>query len=326
MFWDKAAEYWNSIVRNLSTFRFADLIDIALVAIILYYVFKFIRDRRAGKLAVGIITILLLLFVSNLIHMRVLSYIMQNVFQIGIIAILIVFQPEFRAALEKVGGGSLKGMRSFGESKDDREKAGMIETVAQAAAEMSEKKTGALIVFERTTKLGDLILTGTVIDSQVSVPLIKNIFFNKSPLHDGALIIRDMRLYAAGCLLPLSQSQERTRDLGTRHRAALGISENSDAVVVVVSEETGVISLAAEGKLRRGFTAESLAAALNEYLVTEERGHGRFRTKLEYLMNTRSLRGAIGKIGNADGSADSKPAEPGDDKDAANSGSDRTDG
>lgn len=295
MFWAKAAEYWNSIVRNLSTFRFADFIDIALVAIILYYVFKFIRDRRAGKLAVGIITILLLLFASNLIHMRVLSYIMQNVFQIGIIAILIVFQPEFRAALEKVGGGSLRGMRSFGESKDERERTSVIETVTQAALEMSEKKTGALIVFERTTKLGDLILTGTVIDSQVSVPLIKNIFFNKSPLHDGALIIRDMRLYAAGCLLPLSQSQEITRDLGTRHRAALGISENSDAVVIVVSEETGVISLAAEGKLERGFSGETLISALKGYLVTDEHGHGRFRTKLEYIMNTRSLRGVVGR-------------------------------
>lgn len=301
----------NSIMRNLASFRFADLLDIALVAILLYYVFKFIRDRRAGKLAVGIITMVLLLLISNLINMRVLSYVMQNIFQIGIIAILIVFQPEFRAALEKVGGGSLKGMRSFGESRGEGIELSVLDLVSKAAQELSEKKTGALIVFERTTRLGDLILTGTVIDSQVSIPLIKNIFFNKSPLHDGALIIRDMRLYAAGCLLPLSQSQEITRDLGTRHRAALGISENSDAVVIVVSEETGVISLAADGRLERGFNAETLFKALKTHLIAEERSHGGFRTKLEYLKNTRSLKGAIGKDTEKSGSASAADADNG---------------
>lgn len=295
MFFDSLCDFWNNISRNLSTFRVADAVDIAVVAVILYYVFKFIRDRRAGKLAVGIITLLLLLVVSSLINMRVMNYLMKNVFQIGIIAVIILFQPELRAALEKVGGGSLKGVRSFGDFKNaDDGKAELISAVVQAATELSEIKTGALIVFERTTKLGDMILTGTVVDSAISVPIIKNIFFKNTPLHDGAVIIRDNRLYAAGCLLPLSSSQELTRDLGTRHRAAIGMSENSDAVVLVVSEETGVISIASEGKLLRGYDAEGLRTVLTEQLTNADRKNS-IRSRIEYFRNTRSLKRAVNK-------------------------------
>ena len=216
MFIERLGELWNSISKNFASFRVADAIDILVVAVILYFVFKFIRDRRAGKLAAGIITLLLLLAVSNLINMRVMSYLMHNVFQIGIIAVIILFQPELRAVLEKVGGGSLKGVRSFGDFKSaENNTASIISSVVQASLDLSETKTGALMVFERTTKLGDLVLTGTVVDSAISVPIIKNIFFKNSPLHDGAVIIRDNRLHAAGCLLPLSSSQEITKDLGT---------------------------------------------------------------------------------------------------------------
>lgn len=295
MFLDRLGELWNSISRNLSTFRFADAVDIAVVAILLYFVFKFIRDRRAGKLAAGIVTLLLLLAVSNLIEMKVMSYLMHNVFQIGIIAVIIVFQPELRAVLEKVGGGSLKGVRSFGDFRNtDDGYATMIESVAQAASELAETKTGALIVFERTTRLGDLVLTGTVVDSAISVPLIKNIFFKNSPLHDGAVIVRENRLYAAGCLLPLSSSQDITKDLGTRHRAALGMSENSDAVVLVVSEETGKISLASEGKITRGYNKDSLKETLEKIFDAGEKPAG-IRSKLEYLRNTRSVKNAVDK-------------------------------
>lgn len=295
MFSERLSELWNSISKNFSSFRIADAIDIFVVAIILYYVFKFIRDRRAGKLAAGIITLLLLLAVSNLIDMRVMSYLMHNVFQIGIIAVIILFQPELRAVLEKVGGGSLKGVRSFGDFKSaDNNTAALISSVVQASLELSETKTGALIVFERTTKLGDLVLTGTVVDSAISVPIIKNIFFKNSPLHDGAVIVRNNRLYAAGCLLPLSQSQEITKDLGTRHRAAVGMSENSDAVVLIVSEETGKISLAVEGKITRGYGKDTLAKALEEYLDTGDKSTG-IRSKFEYIKNTRSLKNAVDK-------------------------------
>ncbi len=295
MFQEKLGEVWNSVLRNLSSFRVADAFDIAVVAILLYFVFKFIRDRRAGKLAAGIVTLLLLLAVSDLVNMRVMSYLMQNVFQIGIIAVLIVFQPEFRAVLEKVGGGSLKGVRSFGDFKgSDNAYKDTIASVVQAATELSSTKTGALIVFERTTKLGDLVLTGTVVDSTVSVPIIKNIFFKNSPLHDGAVIIRDNRLYAAGCLLPLSSSQDITQDLGTRHRAAIGMSENSDAVVLVVSEENGTISLTCEGKITRGYTKESLTTILEEMLSYGEKSKG-IRSRIGYLKNTRSLKNAVDK-------------------------------
>lgn len=295
MFIERLGELWNSISKNFATFRVADAIDIFVVAVILYFVFKFIRDRRAGKLAAGIITLLLLLAVSNLIDMRVMSYLMHNVFQIGIIAVIILFQPELRAVLEKVGGGSLKGVRSFGDFKSaENNTAAIISSVVQASLDLSETKTGALMVFERTTKLGDLVLTGTVVDSAISVPIIKNIFFKNSPLHDGAVIIRDNRLYAAGCLLPLSSSQEITKDLGTRHRAAVGMSENSDAVVLVVSEETGKISLAVEGKIFRGYNKDTLTKALEEYLNIGEKNTG-IRSRFEYIKNTRSLRNTVDK-------------------------------
>ena len=295
MFIERLGELWNSISKNFASFRVADAIDILVVAVILYFVFKFIRDRRAGKLAAGIITLLLLLAVSNLINMRVMSYLMHNVFQIGIIAVIILFQPELRAVLEKVGGGSLKGVRSFGDFKSaENNTASIISSVVQASLDLSETKTGALMVFERTTKLGDLVLTGTVVDSAISVPIIKNIFFKNSPLHDGAVIIRDNRLHAAGCLLPLSSSQEITKDLGTRHRAAVGMSENSDAVVLIVSEETGKISLAVEGKIYRGYNKDTLTKALEEYLDAGDKNTG-IRSRFEYIKNTRSLKNTVDK-------------------------------
>ncbi len=307
MFTERIGEMWNGISKNFSSFRFADAVDIFVVAIILYYVFRFIRDRRAGKLAVGIITLLLLLVVSDFINMRVMSYLMNNVFQIGVIAVIILFQPELRAVLEKVGGGSINSVRSFGDFKSaDNGTADVIAAVVQASAELAETKTGALIVFERTTKLGDLVLTGTVVDSAISVQIIKNIFFKNSPLHDGAMIIRDNRVHAAGCLLPLSSSLEITKDLGTRHRAAVGMSENSDAIVLVVSEETGKISIASEGKITRGYNKESLTAVLDEYLNNGEKT-GRFRSKIEYLKNTRSTRHVVkNKKGSKDAESDKK--------------------
>jgi len=295
MFIDKLNELWNIISRNISTFRVADAIDIAVVAILLYFVFKFIRDRRAGKLAAGIVTLILLLAVGNLVDMRVMSYLMQNVFQIGIIAIVIVFQPELRAVLEKVGGGSIKSVRSIGDFKNSDD-GGMklVCAVTDAAVDLSSTKTGALIVFERTTKLGDLVLTGTVIDSAVSEPLIKNIFFKNSPLHDGALIIRDDRLYAAGCLLPLSANQEISRDLGTRHRAALGMSENSDAVVLIISEETGTISIALDGEIKRGYSKETLTDELCSLLEINDKNTG-LRSKLGHLKKPLGPKGASDK-------------------------------
>lgn len=257
---------WESIKHSVSYISFVDVVDILCVAALFYFAYKFIKQRRAAKLAFGLLFLLVFLIVSNILDMKVMSFLLQNVFQIGFIAILIVFQPELRAALEKVGGGSIKGIRSITDSKSVADISVMIRNVASALSDLSESKTGALVVFERSTRLGDIVLTGTVIDSYPAPYLVKNLFFNKSPLHDGAVIVRDGRIHAAGCLLPLSQNPDIIKDLGTRHRAAIGMSENSDAVVVVVSEETGTISVAVEGKLDRGFTEKTLVEELRKYL------------------------------------------------------------
>lgn len=261
--------FFSVFARTVSGIRFIDILDIACLTVILYFMYKFIRDRRAGKLALGVILIMLFLFMSELFEMHAMQFILRNVFQVGIITLVILFQPELRSLLEKMGGESIKSLKSVGGDRDSMIVKRTISEVVSAACDMSESKTGALIVFERTTKLGDLILTGTIINAQASSFLIKNIFFNKAPLHDGALIIRAGRLHAAGCLLPLSVNPDIIKDLGTRHRAAIGASENSDAVVLVVSEETGTISLACEGKLTRHFDRVTLTEELNRYLVHE---------------------------------------------------------
>ena len=260
---------WNSILKNITSINLADFIDIACVSVILYYLFVFVRDRRAGKLAMGVILIFTVQMIANIFDMYVMQFLLQNIFEMGLLILVVLFQPELRSMLEKMGGQSLKGIRGIGENKENSETLHMIEEVTEAVQDMSEAKTGALIVFERSTRLGDLGLTGTVINADPESFLIKNIFFNKAPLHDGAMIIRNNRLHAAGCLLPLSENPDIIEDLGTRHRAGIGMSENSDAVVVIVSEETGVISLACEGKLVRNFNRVTLAEALKVYLMPQ---------------------------------------------------------
>lgn len=261
-------DFFSTIFDIIRTIKIVDVIDILLVSVILYYAYKFVRDRRAGKLAAGVILFLIALVISDVAGMHTIQYLFQNIFQVGVIALVILFQPELRSALEKMGNSSIKGIKSITERSTDSVMLAVRE-VATAAAEMSASRTGALIVFERSTKLGDIVMTGTVIDAQTGSFLIRNIFFNKAPLHDGAMIIRAGRIVAAGCLLPLTGQGDINRDLGTRHRAAIGLSENSDAVVVVVSEETGVISLAVDGKLTRGYSAETLRAKLSSLLVPE---------------------------------------------------------
>lgn len=256
---------------RLITMDLIDLIDILLTSVIFYYAIKFIRERRAGKLAVGMALMVLLQIVGTAFQLPVISFLMQNLFQVGIIAMIILFQPELRSALEKIGGvqvGGIRGIIGTGDANKQREQLSqMAESICTAVCDLSLDKTGALIVFERTTKLGEYIRSGTVVNADISPRMIKNIFFNKAPLHDGALIIRDGRLYAAGCFLPLATGNDINRDLGTRHRAAIGMSENSDALVVVVSEETGTISLAKGGELRRDFDYGTLYKELMAELM-----------------------------------------------------------
>lgn len=277
-------DFAGGILRTIKSISFLDIIDIIGVAFLLYYIYKFIRDRRAGKLALGVAFIIAFQILSDILEMHAMQYILQNVLQVGLITLVVLFQPELRSALEKMGGESLRGIRSIGEQKGMSPVYAAIDSVVAAVADMSASKTGALIVFERSTKLGDLILTGTVINADPTPFLIKNVFFNKAPLHDGALIVRDGRLYAAGCLLPLSTNPDIIKDLGTRHRAAIGMSENSDAVVVVVSEETGTVSIAYEGKLKRGFSRSSLSKELRKYLAEPNEGITK-KARLHFIKN-----------------------------------------
>jgi len=282
-------EFWNMllglfeeyVVNVVKTIRLNDVFDILILSLIFFYLYIFIRNRRAGKLALGLILIVGIFFLSSVFDMYALKFIFENFYQSGIIAILIVFQPEMRAALEKVGGTTFTGLKTItSESGKLAALNGQIESIANAASDLSRDKVGALIVIERSTKLGEYIKSGVMIDSLISPYVLRNMFFNKAPLHDGAVIIRDGRVHAAGCFLPLSSNDDIDKDLGTRHRAAIGVTESSDAVVVVVSEETGTISLAVDGNLKRNYNYATLKQELNNLLSTQNPSdHVRRRNK-----------------------------------------------
>ncbi len=250
---------------QISAIRINDIIDILVVAIVLYYLFRFVRNRRASKLAVGIVLLFVLYLLSDLFELNTIRFLMDNIFQVGLIAVMIVFQPELRSMLESFGGQT-KRIRDLTTHNVDKN-IEMIDQLASAVEDLSKDCTGALIVIERDTPLGDFAKSGTELNADVSALLLRNIFFNKSPLHDGAVIIKGGRIHVAGCFLPLSMNTEIMKELGTRHRAALGASENSDAVVIVVSEETGNISVAREGVLTRGYSGSTLKAYLEGIFV-----------------------------------------------------------
>ncbi|MHB1151015.1 MAG: diadenylate cyclase CdaA [Eubacteriales bacterium] len=258
-----------NFITQITSMRIMDIIDILIVSVVVYYLIKFIRERRAGKLAAGVVILMVFEAAGQILDFMALQFLMQNVFQVGIIALIVVFSPELRSALEKMGGLSLRNLRSITEQKDIQAITSMINDLCEALFDLSKDKTGALVVIEISTKLGDVIKSGTLLNAEMSPFLIKNIFFNKAPLHDGAVIIRDTRIYAAGCFLPLSENTDIIKDLGTRHRAAIGMSENSDAIILVVSEETGIISMAHEGKLRRSYDYMSLRRELLGMLIND---------------------------------------------------------
>lgn len=255
--------FFQYITDQFSSMQVVDFIDIALVSILFYYVFVFIRERRAGKLAVGVLFLLLAVALSDIANMRSLGFLLENIVQVGMVALIVIFQPELRSMLEKMGGNSIKGLTKLSESKDDSSKAVLADELCEAVQGLSDTKTGALIAIEGLTRLGDEIKSGVVVNADVSRYMIGNIFFNKAPLHDGAMIIREGRIHACGCFLPLSDNQEIIKELGTRHRAAIGLSEVSDAFVIVVSEETGMISVARDGKLARNYDKFSLREELD---------------------------------------------------------------
>ena len=223
-------------------------------------------------MALGVLMILVVLLFSDMLDMSALKFLLSNIVQVGLISLIIIFQPELRSALEKMGGSPFRTIKNAGEQKSIQAKHTAINNICEAASELSREYTGALIVIERSTPLGDIIKTGTIVNADVTVPLLRNIFYNKAPLHDGAVVIKNGRIYAAGCFLPMSTNDDIIKDLGTRHRSAIGMSENSDAVVVVVSEETGTISIAVDGQLKRNYDLGTLEAELSTLLGSDPHG------------------------------------------------------
>jgi diadenylate cyclase len=257
------------VLKYINMVTVVDVIDVLIVAFVIYRVILLIKETRAQTLVKGILLLVVVMQISGWFGLNTINYLLQNMMQLSVFALLVVFQPEIRRALELVGRSRLTSgdFFNFDVAVSDAKINYTIEQICQASHSMAAAKIGALIVIERDTKIGDIISTGTVVDAQISAELIRNIFYPKSPLHDGALVIRDNRISAAGCFLPLSQQQDGiSRELGTRHRAALGMSESSDAIIVVVSEETGKISAANNGMLIRNLTSKSLYSILYKAL------------------------------------------------------------
>ncbi|MBE6643903.1 MAG: TIGR00159 family protein [Ruminococcaceae bacterium] len=262
------SNFFASVKNAFVEFAVTDAIDIVLLAAILFLGFRFFKSRKAGVLLLGVVLIVALTFVAYIFNLDATYFIFSAILDIGVLALIILFQPEIRDALEKVGTGSVLGIMSFSDQKHKRQMySKAIAQICSAVNDLSRTKTGALIVISRTTKLDEIIETGITINSDVNSFLIRNIFFNKAPLHDGAIVIDDARIAAAGCLLPLTRRTDVDADLGTRHRAAIGMSETSDAIVIVVSEETGTISVAYDCSLTRGYTAESLRSFLTKKIL-----------------------------------------------------------
>lgn len=249
-----------------------DLLDILLLTGLLYYLYSFVKRRRAGKLLLGIAAVFGVFMICSVLEMKALGLIMDNFLTVGLVAVVIIFQPELRDALERVGSTSLRIGRFGGERVGTAAEIEHVAAeIASAACSLSSEGYGALIVVQRTTKLEDYMDKGERLDAKVSEKLLRNIFVNKSPLHDGAVIIEGDRIAAAACKLPLSENEEVVRDLGTRHRASVGITEVSDAMVVTVSEENGVISIAYGGSLYRNYDYKNLHDALYSFMDTKKK-------------------------------------------------------
>lgn len=260
------ANYINvTLYPFIKTIQLTDIIDIVLVAFIVYNVIRFIRQTRAAQLLKGIGILLVVMYLSDWFQLNVINFILLNTMQVGVTALLIVFQPELRRGLEHMGRSKFGSIFSFDDKKSEED---VIDEICLAVNAMSRSKTGALMVFERKTKLDDMLTGGTLIQADISSELIENIFVPNTPLHDGAVVVRNGKIYKAACVLPLSANKNLSKEFGTRHRAGLGISEQSDCVVLVVSEETGKISVMIGGDMIRNLSVASLSRVLNK-LVRE---------------------------------------------------------
>ncbi len=280
------SEFLNKSVNYLLTIGFSDLLDILIVATLIYHAIGLIRKTNSSRVARGIIMILVALWLSGpgLLNLTMFNMFLRKTVELGLIAIVIIFQPELRRVLERVGSSKITDV-FLAETAPLSMDSAITQTVL-ACSDMSKTRTGALIIFERNNRLNDPMSTGTIIGAETTAELLRNIFYPKAPLHDGAAIIREGRIVAAGCMLPLSHNANLSRDLGMRHRAGIGMSEHSDAVVVIVSEETGSISVALDGMLKRHLSADTFERILRSELIQEED-----------IMHKRGLAGLLSLVG-----------------------------
>ena len=284
------------ILSIISVLEFSDVIDVLIISFIAYYAIKFIRTTRAAQLGKGLGIIIAAYFVSDFFHLYTVNWLIGNLLSIGLIALVVVFQPELRRALEFLGRGKF-ATRGF---SMEREKYGVTaDAITGAIGYFAERKEGALIIVENETALQDVADTGTALDAALTEPLLENIFYKGSPLHDGAVILRGDRILAAGCVLPLTENPNLSKDLGTRHRAGIGITEVSDALVFIVSEETGIISMAQDGKLSRFLDLKAVEKALlNLYLTHENENKTVFSRLGSTILRRKEVRDGKAEAGN----------------------------
>ena len=292
---------WSSIIANFQTFNLADLLDVLVVTFVIYQILGIVSRTRAGQLARGALVVALIYVIATTSNMRTVTWIMDSLLQVGLLTLVVVFQPEIRRALERMGQTDQWFLKFFRVRHVDPATRGSwrsaIIAICDAAERFSETKTGALIVLERRTDLSEIERTGTPVDCEVNPEGRGTIFYEGTPLHDGAAIIEDGRIKAAGCVLPLSNNLDLGKDMGTRHRACLGIAENSDAIAIVVSEETGIISMAKNGVLIRHFDRQTLYTRLVDEMIPKEaaaekgRGFDTIKGQVLSLMDWRKKEG-----------------------------------
>lgn len=253
------------LMDNIRMLRIRDFIDIAIVSYAVYKCIKLVKETRAAQLVKGVLILIILTQLSDWLQFNATNYILSNTMQVGVFALLVVFQPELRRVLEKMGTTTFGRIFS-----QEYEAENITPKICEAVEYMAERKIGALIIMERNTKLGDIMTSGTVLNAKVSPQLLINIFIPNTPLHDGATVIGDNIIKASACFLPLSQNNSLSKEMGTRHRAAVGVSEITDCIAIVVSEETGTISIAQNGKITRNLTAKTLGEKLDEIMLSDK--------------------------------------------------------
>ncbi len=260
------AEFWTFVIQNLRLVRIRDILDILIVTLVIYGGIRLVKETRAAQLIKGIIALVVFAQVADWLDLNAISFLLNNTLQMGLLAIIIMFQPELRRVLEKIGNTAAASQ--FFSTTDALEE--LADSVSQASKYMADRKIGALIIMEKNTKLGDIMKSGTLLDAKVSEQLLVNIFMSNTPLHDGAAIIGENRIRAAACFLPLTQNNSFSKELGTRHRAGIGVSEIADCIAIIVSEETGKISVALDGELNRAITYQELKKIIIKELGNSE--------------------------------------------------------